>query len=131
MTRQISVAVISLRGVLAFGAPSFAQSGSGGSGGAHSSGSSGGGTQQGQREMFEQQRSDKTQQGQQLINEQPMQQQSGVQGRKQTQTQQADISNTGADLTGGRRDGGDGPMDEVLGVAVGDDERQLDRAGRR
>ena len=97
-SQKTSAGMLSLMGLIALSTPGFAadnpfvlaQSGSGGNAGASSSGSSGGGTQQGQRQMFEQQRSDKTQQGQQMINEQTMKEQQPQQG------------NTGANLSGGR-----------------------------
>ena len=75
---KLSSGVLALAGLM-MSMPSLAadQGSSGGSGG----------TQQGQH-TFQQQRSDKTQQGQQMINEQPMKEQ--------------DSSNTGGDLSGGR-----------------------------
>ena len=76
--RKLAASMLSLIGLIAFSLPTFAaESGR--------SGSSGGGGQV-DAQTFQQQRSDKTQQGQDLINQQPMSPQ----------------RNTGADLSAGR-----------------------------
>src|SRR5579884_2259679 len=80
-----ATAFCSLIAACAFSTPSFAAEPSGG-------GRSGAG----ERQAFQQQRSDKTQQGQELVNQQSMSPQ----------------TNTGADLTGGR-DSHLGPHDEA------------------
>ncbi|WP_447983966.1 hypothetical protein [Nitrospira sp. Nam74] len=86
ITAKFGGGALSLLGVIALSTLAFGEGGSSGSGG--------GGKQDVQ--TFQQQRSDKTQQGQDLINKQPMApQRSESRNDKQS-------GNTGADLTGGR-----------------------------
>lgn len=88
ITGKFSTGMLSLVGLIAFSIPTFAAEGG-------SSGSGSGGKQQ-DAQTFQQQRSDKTEQGQDLINKQPMTSQgSETQGGKQS-------TNMGADLTSGR-----------------------------
>lgn len=96
ITGKLAGGLLSLAGLIAFSMPSFAaESGQSGSGS---------GERPVDAQTFQQQRSDKTQQGQDLINKQPMAaQQSEPQAGKQS-------TNTGADLSGGRH-GHLGPHD--------------------
>jgi hypothetical protein len=86
ITEQFTGGLLSIVGLIAFSLPGYAaESG-----------------KQSDAQTFQQQRSDKTQQGQDLVNKQPMTMQSESGGKQST--------NTGADLSGGR-DSHLGPRD--------------------
>ncbi|MEP6888682.1 MAG: hypothetical protein ABI945_10235 [Nitrospirales bacterium] len=88
ITGKFAGGLLSLIGLIAFSIPTLAAEGG--------SSASGSGGKQPDTQTFQQQRSDKTQQGQELINKQPMTSQEAEtqEGKKST--------NMGADLTGGR-----------------------------
>ncbi|MDQ6735428.1 MAG: hypothetical protein M3Z35_15145 [Nitrospirota bacterium] len=88
ITRKLAGGMLSLVGMMALSIPAFAAEG-GRSG-------SGSGDKPVDPQTFQQQRSDKTQQGQDLVNKQPM----AAQGSPTDSGKQS--MNTGADLSGGR-----------------------------
>ncbi len=92
ITGKFAGGLLSLAGLIAFSIPTFAAEG----------------VKQPDAQTFQQQRSDKTQQGQELINKQPM----APQGSEPRDAKQS--TNTGADLSAGR-DGHLGPHDSQGG----------------
>jgi hypothetical protein len=111
ITGNFAGAMLSLVGFIALSTLAFAEGGSAGSGD---------GKQDAQ--TFQQQRSDKTQQGQDLMNKQPM----APQGSETRATQSG---NTGADLSGGR-DSHLGPHDSQGGQMQKKDMKGSGSTGR-